>query len=202
MSWPTRRTPDPPSSRLPPQWSGAPDASQSKVATSYDEACRCQGPPFSHTPPRLLTRRREVSVPYRSTIACDNPAHRHWTGTPQSLIMPDLPSDTGTFLFTGIEGSTERWERDRAARAATGGIRGMTARDAGYPCPPFTHAASALGSPSGRQVAHRAVSARLLRLPVSRPERRCRAGETTCQAPATAIRAAPAPAPPGSSVAR
>ena len=31
--------------------------------------------------------------------------------------MPDLPSGTVTFLFTDIEGSTERWERDRAAMA-------------------------------------------------------------------------------------
>src|SRR5918995_4068259 len=29
--------------------------------------------------------------------------------------MPDLPSGTVTFLFTDIEGSTERWERNRAA---------------------------------------------------------------------------------------
>ena len=56
-----------------------------------------------------------VSVPYRSTIACDNPAHLHWTGTPQRLIMPDLPSGTVTFLFTDIEGSTALWERDRVA---------------------------------------------------------------------------------------
>jgi class 3 adenylate cyclase len=27
--------------------------------------------------------------------------------------MPDLPSGTVTFLFTDIEDSTERWERDR-----------------------------------------------------------------------------------------
>ncbi|MDQ3222225.1 MAG: adenylate/guanylate cyclase domain-containing protein, partial [Gemmatimonadota bacterium] len=32
--------------------------------------------------------------------------------------MPDLPSGTVTFLFTYIEGSTERWERDRGAMAA------------------------------------------------------------------------------------
>ena len=32
--------------------------------------------------------------------------------------MPDLPSGTVTFLFTDIEGSTERWERDRTAMAA------------------------------------------------------------------------------------
>src|SRR5262245_23473225 len=32
--------------------------------------------------------------------------------------MPDLPSGTVTFLFTDIEGSTEHWERDRAAMAA------------------------------------------------------------------------------------
>jgi class 3 adenylate cyclase len=31
--------------------------------------------------------------------------------------MPDLPSGTVTFLFTDIEGSTERWEHDRAAMA-------------------------------------------------------------------------------------
>src|SRR5215212_1035540 len=29
--------------------------------------------------------------------------------------MPDLPSGTVTFLFTDIEGSTERWERDQVA---------------------------------------------------------------------------------------
>jgi class 3 adenylate cyclase len=32
--------------------------------------------------------------------------------------MPDLPSGTVTFLFTDIEGSTERWERDRVAMTA------------------------------------------------------------------------------------
>jgi class 3 adenylate cyclase len=31
--------------------------------------------------------------------------------------MPDLPSGTVTFLFTDIESSTERWERDRTAMA-------------------------------------------------------------------------------------
>src|SRR4051812_26136836 len=31
--------------------------------------------------------------------------------------MPDLPSGTVTFLFTDIEGSTERWERDRQGMA-------------------------------------------------------------------------------------
>ena len=31
--------------------------------------------------------------------------------------MADLPSGTVTFLFTDIEGSTERWERDRAVMA-------------------------------------------------------------------------------------
>jgi predicted ATPase/class 3 adenylate cyclase len=31
--------------------------------------------------------------------------------------MPDLPSGTVTFLFTDIEGSTARWERDREAMA-------------------------------------------------------------------------------------
>src|SRR5262245_44021904 len=29
--------------------------------------------------------------------------------------MPELPRGTVTFLFTDIEGSTERWERDRVA---------------------------------------------------------------------------------------
>ena len=32
--------------------------------------------------------------------------------------MAEPPSGTVTFLFTDIEGSTERWERDRAAMAA------------------------------------------------------------------------------------
>src|SRR3954454_4387112 len=32
--------------------------------------------------------------------------------------MPNLPSGTVTFLFTDIEGSTERWERDPMAMAA------------------------------------------------------------------------------------
>jgi class 3 adenylate cyclase len=31
--------------------------------------------------------------------------------------MRDLPSGTVTFLFTDIESSTERWERDRTAMA-------------------------------------------------------------------------------------
>lgn len=29
-----------------------------------------------------------------------------------------LPTGTGTFLFTDVEGSTTRWESDRAALAA------------------------------------------------------------------------------------
>jgi hypothetical protein len=33
--------------------------------------------------------------------------------------MPKLPSGTATFLFTVIEGSTERWEHDRAVMAAS-----------------------------------------------------------------------------------
>ena len=32
-------------------------------------------------------------------------------------MMADLPSGTVTFLFTDIEGSTERWEQDRTAMA-------------------------------------------------------------------------------------
>ena len=32
--------------------------------------------------------------------------------------MPDFPSGTVTFLFTDIEGSTERWERDQGAMAS------------------------------------------------------------------------------------
>src|SRR5262245_34780911 len=43
--------------------------------------------------------------------------------------MPDLPSGTVTFLFTDIEGSTERWERDRAAMA-TAVSRHLTVLDA------------------------------------------------------------------------
>src|SRR5262245_5802525 len=36
----------------------------------------------------------------------------------QEVTMRDLPSGTVTFLFTDIEGSTERWERDRVAMVA------------------------------------------------------------------------------------
>src|ERR687894_1342526 len=32
--------------------------------------------------------------------------------------MPELPRGTVAFLFTDIEGSTARWERDRSATAA------------------------------------------------------------------------------------
>ena len=32
--------------------------------------------------------------------------------------MPDVPSDTATFLCTDIEGSTALWERDREAMTA------------------------------------------------------------------------------------
>jgi hypothetical protein len=32
------------------------------------------------------------------------------------LVMPDLPIGTFTFLITDIEGSTECWEQDQAAR--------------------------------------------------------------------------------------
>ena len=31
--------------------------------------------------------------------------------------MPDLPSGTVTFLFTDIEGSTERWQQNHQAMA-------------------------------------------------------------------------------------
>ena len=31
--------------------------------------------------------------------------------------MADLPSGTVTLLFTDIEGSTQRWERDSSTRA-------------------------------------------------------------------------------------
>jgi len=34
------------------------------------------------------------------------------------IFVADLPSGPVTLLFTDIEGSTERWERDRAAMAA------------------------------------------------------------------------------------
>src|SRR4051812_1952648 len=34
------------------------------------------------------------------------------------MRMPELPAGTVTFLFTDIEGSTARWEQDRAAMAA------------------------------------------------------------------------------------
>jgi len=34
--------------------------------------------------------------------------------------MPDLPCATVTFLFTDIEGSTARWERDSEAMAVAG----------------------------------------------------------------------------------
>ena len=32
-------------------------------------------------------------------------------------MMPDLPVGTVTFLFTDIEGSTQRWEENRAGMA-------------------------------------------------------------------------------------
>ena len=32
--------------------------------------------------------------------------------------MPELPTGTGTFLFTDIEGSTTRWEQHREAMQA------------------------------------------------------------------------------------
>jgi class 3 adenylate cyclase len=49
-------------------------------------------------------------------LPCDNraealPAER------LERTMPDLPSGTVAFLFTDIEGSTERWEQDRTAMA-------------------------------------------------------------------------------------
>ena len=51
------------------------------------------------------------------TTPCDNPDQRHPSDEP-SLMMPELPSGTVTFLFTDIEGSTALWERDRTAMAA------------------------------------------------------------------------------------
>ena len=39
--------------------------------------------------------------------------------------MPDLPCGTVTFLFTDIEGSTERWEQDLAAMAVAGSPASM-----------------------------------------------------------------------------
>jgi class 3 adenylate cyclase len=74
--------------------------------------------------------------------------------------MPDLPSGTVTFLFTDIEGSTERWERDHQSMAAAvedyialldaaiqdhGGIHFKTVGDAGqaaFPTAPAAVAAS------------------------------------------------------------
>jgi class 3 adenylate cyclase len=42
--------------------------------------------------------------------------------------MPDLPSGTVSFLFTDIEGSTERWEREQPAMAAGSGVIGSGGR--------------------------------------------------------------------------
>jgi class 3 adenylate cyclase len=39
-------------------------------------------------------------------------------GEPTVADPTGLPTGTGTFLFTDVEGSTTRWESDRAALAA------------------------------------------------------------------------------------
>ena len=68
--------------------------------------------------------------------------------------MPQLPRRTITFLFTDIGGSTERWERNRAAMAAAverhlalldaamrtdGGVHFKTVGDAALADFPTTH---------------------------------------------------------------
>ena len=49
--------------------------------------------------------------------------------------MPDLPSGTVTFLFTDIQGGTERWEQDRAAMACAVAT-GWSTQPAGAPGTP------------------------------------------------------------------
>ena len=61
-------------------------------------------------------RRHEWSASLTAT--CENP--EQLSSDDLSLIMPDLPSGTVTFLFTDIEGSTALWERDQVAMAAAG----------------------------------------------------------------------------------
>src|SRR5688572_21764946 len=62
---------------------------------------------------RSQARRHEWSASLTAT--CENPEEH--ASDDLSLIMPDLPSGTVTFLFTDIEGSTRLWERNRAAMA-------------------------------------------------------------------------------------
>src|SRR5215211_8860732 len=60
-----------------------------------------------------LTQATPSDWPTSVTALCDNSGRPHPSNDP-SLIMPELPSGTVTFLFTDIEGSTALWERDRA----------------------------------------------------------------------------------------
>jgi predicted ATPase/class 3 adenylate cyclase len=65
-------------------------------------------------PNHYRDRDATMAKPTTVTATCDNPGESHPSDDP-SLIMPDLPSGTVTFLFTDIEGSTALWERDRDA---------------------------------------------------------------------------------------
>src|SRR5215212_8139843 len=56
-------------------------------------------------------------MPECSPRNCDNCGEPR-PAEPLERAMAELPSGTVTFLFTDIEGSTARWERDRQAMAA------------------------------------------------------------------------------------
>ncbi len=91
--------------------------------------------------------------------------------TAQGPTLPDLPSGTVTFLFTNIEGSTARWEQDRAAMvtavarhlalleaasAAHGGVRFKTVGDAVHLAVHTAPAATATAGepiPVGKEIA-------------------------------------------------
>src|SRR5215204_5514310 len=95
--------------------------------------------------------------------------------------MTDLPRGTVTFLFTDIEGSTARWERDRAAMAAAverhlalldaaihnhRGLHGETVRDAvQVTFPAASDAAAATARPRVDWICS-----------TGRPDRACRKG--------------------------
>src|SRR5215211_4931671 len=102
--------------------SGTPFPSRAQLRSgNRREASEALPHPLRHV--RSPCARSELSQatpsdwPTSVTALCDNSGRPHPSNDP-SLIMPELPSGTVTFLFTDIEGSTALWEREQQAMAA------------------------------------------------------------------------------------
>ena len=93
----------------------------------------------------------------------------HAAERPRTGRTPERPTGTVTFLFTDIEGSTRRWDAQRAL-AASGwdeavrvALHAGTAneRDGTYPGPPLNHLLRLRGASDGRHVLLSNVTAAL-----------------------------------------